>query len=155
MMTWSVCWTMSWQREVKARIVEITVSRWDVRNRGLDKPPILIVIICNYIIDVSYIMLYNAICIYIYNIYVYILDDISQLKFRHHICTGHMTWIVRLSLGWMRFGTGTGLANQFVAINAVKVDSSPISRLLVILEIVIMAHWLIIVTSCQVVGLLN
>jgi hypothetical protein len=42
-----------------------------------------------------------------------------------------------------------------VAINAVKVDSSPILRLLVILEIVIMAHWLIIVTSCQVVGLLN
>jgi hypothetical protein len=40
----------------------------------------------------------------------------------------------------MRFGTGTGLANQLVAINAVKVDSSPILRLLVILEIVIMAH---------------
>ena len=46
------------------------MSRWDVRNRGLDKPPILIVIICNYIIDVSYIMLYNAICIYIYIQYI-------------------------------------------------------------------------------------
>ena len=63
---------MSWQREVKARIVEITVSRWDVRNRGLDKPPILIVIICNYIIDVSYIMLYNAMYIYIQYICIHI-----------------------------------------------------------------------------------
>ena len=48
------------------------MSRWDVRNRGLDKPPILIVIICNYIIDVSYIMLYNAMYIYIQYICIHI-----------------------------------------------------------------------------------